>query len=78
MLVIVNIPGYKYTDVNAAINTLTYHILKHKLMLILLNMEMLMKMRQNTRLHTICKIQVNNNIPQYKCSDLNAAIRMFT
>ena len=39
---------------------------------------MSMKMRQNTRLHTICKSQVNLNIPQYKCADVNAAIRMFT
>ena len=41
-------------------------------------MEMSMKMRQNTRLHTICKLQVNLNLLQYKCADENAAIRMFT
>ena len=39
---------------------------------------MSMKMRQNTRLHIICKIQVNLNIPQYKCADVKAAIRMLT
>ena len=26
MLATVNIPGYKYADVNAAINTFTYHM----------------------------------------------------
>ena len=41
-------------------------------------MEMSMKIRQKTRLHTICKIQVNLNIPQYKYADVNAAIRMLT
>ena len=41
-------------------------------------MKMSMLMRQNTRLHTICKMQVNVNIPKYKCVYVNAAIRMFT
>ena len=78
MLVTVNIPGCYYADVNAAINTFAYQMFKRKLMLIFPNMNMLMWMRQNTRLHTIDKIQVNLNIPQYKCADVNAEIRMFT
>ena len=60
--------------VNMEIHMLTHCLYNDKLMLIFPNIKM---PRQNTCLHTICKTQVNVNIPKYTYADVNATVRMF-
>ena len=69
-----SIPEYKYVYVNAEIHMLTHIPYNGKLMLIFPNIKIL---RPNTCLHTICKAQVNINIPEYTYAVVNATIRMF-
>ena len=53
---------------------LTHCLYNDLLMLIFPNIKI---PRQNTCLHTICKAQVNVNIPKYTYADVNATVRMF-
>ena len=61
----VSIPEYKYAYANAEIHMLTHCLYNDKLMVIFLNIKI---PRQNICLHTICKAQVNVNIPEYTYS----------
>ena len=70
----VSIPEYKYAYVNAEIHMLTHCLYNGELMFIFPNIKI---PRPNTCLHTICKAQVNINIPKYTYADVNATIRMF-